>query len=195
LIATVIDKFVSEDGNYGTLVIDDGSDAIRVKVFRDAVSLITNVEKGDMVLVIGKVREYGGELYINAEVIKNITDPNAECLRALEVLEDLVERKRRVEELKALSEQVDRSELLKAAQSFGLDEESLDFVLGAQRKEYAPQILKLIESLDKGEGVEIAQLFKLCELPEHAVESALNELLARGEVYEPTPGRLRKVSQ
>jgi RPA family protein len=63
LIATVIDKFVSEDGNYGTLVIDDGSDAIRVKVFRDAVKLVTNVEKGDRVLVIGKVREYGGEIY------------------------------------------------------------------------------------------------------------------------------------
>jgi Fic family protein len=128
-------------------------------------------------------------------VIKHIADPNAECLRALEVLEDLVERKKQVEELRALSQQADRSELLRVAQSFGLDEQTLDFVLGAQRKEYGPQILKLIESLDKGEGVEIAQLFKLCELPEHAVESALNELLARGEVYEPTPGRLRKVSQ
>jgi hypothetical protein len=48
--------------------------------------------------------------------------------------------------------------------------------------------------LDEGDGVEISRIFELVKLPEKLVEQAINELLASGEVYEPLPGRLRKVT-
>lgn len=84
ILAAVIDKFTSEDGNYGTITIDDGTDTIRVKAFQD-LRLIENVEKGDIVEIIGKIREYNEERYIQPEIIVKIEDPNFEVIRKLEL--------------------------------------------------------------------------------------------------------------
>ncbi|OYT43726.1 MAG: hypothetical protein B6U88_00010 [Candidatus Aenigmarchaeota archaeon ex4484_56] len=82
IIATVIDKFVSD--NYATLTLDDGTDTIRCKLF-DKMDIITNIEKGDIVNVIGKVKEFDDERYIHLETITKIDDPNYEILRNLEL--------------------------------------------------------------------------------------------------------------
>jgi len=98
VLATVIDKFVSEDGNYITLTLDDTTDTIRCKIFMnsnfpDSTSrqnlinqkVISNIEKGDLIDVIGKIREYNEERYIQPEIIVKIEDPNFEVLRKLEI--------------------------------------------------------------------------------------------------------------
>jgi RPA family protein len=84
VLATVIDKFVSESGDYAALTLDDTTDTIRCKIFGD-LEIIENIEKGDLVDVIGKVREYNEEIYIQPEIIVKITDPNLEVLRKLEI--------------------------------------------------------------------------------------------------------------
>jgi RPA family protein len=84
VLATVIDKFVSEDGNYATLTLDDTTDTIRCKVFRD-LEIIENIEKGDLIDVIGKIKEYNEERYIQPEIIVKIDDSNFEVLRKLEI--------------------------------------------------------------------------------------------------------------
>lgn len=84
VLATVIDKFVSEDGNYATLTLDDSTDTIRCKLFND-LELIESIEKGDVVDLIGKIKEYNEERYIQPELITRIEDPNFEVLRNLEL--------------------------------------------------------------------------------------------------------------
>jgi len=84
ILATVIDKFLSEDGNYGTITLDDGTDTIRAKAFQD-LRIIEPIEKGDVVDVIGKIREYNEERYLQPEIIVKIEDPNFEVLRKLEL--------------------------------------------------------------------------------------------------------------
>jgi len=78
-----------------------------------------------------------------------------------------------------------------------MDEACLKFVLENLNKEkaidYKPAILKLIESLDKGEGVEIGKIFELSNLPENEIEKAIDELLSSGELFEPKPGVLKRV--
>lgn len=59
--------------------------------------------------------------------------------------------------------------------------------------DYKPKILEIIESMDKGEGVEIGKIFEVVDLPERLVENAINELLGSGQLYEPSPGKFRKV--
>jgi len=98
VLATVIDKFVSEDGNYATLTLDDTTDTIRCKIFMNSnfsdnisrqnlidLETINNIEKGDLIDVIGKIREYNEERYIQPEIIVKIEDPNFEVLRKLEI--------------------------------------------------------------------------------------------------------------
>ncbi len=84
VLGTVIDKFISEDGNYGTITLDDTTDTIRCKVFRD-LTILEEVEKGDLVDVIGKIKEYNEERYIQLENIAKVEDPNFEALRKLEL--------------------------------------------------------------------------------------------------------------
>jgi len=84
VLATVIDKFLSEDGNYGTITLDDSTDTIRAKAFQD-LRVIEPIEKGDVVEVVGKIREYNEERYLQPEIIVKVTDPNFEVLRKLEL--------------------------------------------------------------------------------------------------------------
>ncbi len=98
ILATVLDKFVSEDGNYAALTLDDTTDTIRCKIFLNSkfgddssrqilidLETLENFEKGELVDIIGKVKEYNEERYIQPEIIIKIDDPNFEVLRKLEL--------------------------------------------------------------------------------------------------------------
>jgi len=85
LMATVVAKFISEDGRFSTLTLDDSTDTMRAKTW-DNIKLFEPVKIGDIMDFIGKVREYNGEIYIVPEIIRKIKDPNLELLRKLELI-------------------------------------------------------------------------------------------------------------
>lgn len=197
LVATVTEKFLSEDENYCSVTIDDGTEAIRVKTFKESVGLLKNMEPGNLVLAIGKLKEYNNEVYVNGEIIRKV-EPNYESLRKLEILNELVEQKKIVKEIKSLIEHMPEEELKEYAKNkFGMDEESLQVVRENLRivKEidYRPKMLELIDSLDEGNGVEIGKILELSDLPENVVENAINDLLTSGVLFEPRPAILKKV--
>ncbi len=196
LIASVIDKFLSEDGNYSTVTIDDGSETIRVKTFKESVELLNGIETGDLILVVGKIKEYNGEVYVNGEIVKKIFDKNLESLRKLEILKQTMQQKRIVDEIRNLSTQMSDEELKQyAKEKYGIDEESLQAMLESKRLEvdYKPKILEVIQNLDTGEGVEVGKLFEILDLPEHVIENTMDELLGQGFIFEPKPGLFKKV--
>jgi hypothetical protein len=152
---------------------------------------------GDLVLAIGKLKEYNNEVYVNGEVVRKV-EPNYESLRKIEILNELVEQKKNVGEIKSMIEQMSEEELKEYVKNkFGMDEESLQVVRENLRVvkeiDYKPKILELINSLDKGNGVEIGKILELSELPENVIENAINELLGSAVLYEPRPGVLKKV--
>ncbi|MCS7106001.1 MAG: OB-fold nucleic acid binding domain-containing protein [Candidatus Aenigmarchaeota archaeon] len=196
IVASVIDKFLSDDGNYSTITIDDGSEAIRVKTFREKTELLQEVEVGDLVLVVGKIKEYNGETYINGEIVRKINQPNLEILRKLEILKELLEQKKIVEELKELKEKMGEEEFKEyAKKKYGMNEEALSFIVEESRvkEDYKPKILKIIEELDEGEGIEVGKILEISKLPENIIEREIEELLNSGELFEPRPGILKKV--
>lgn len=195
VVATVTDKFISEDENYASLTIDDGTEAMRVKAFREKVELIDQIERGDLILVIGKLKEYGGEVYINCELIKKIENPNYESFRRLEILHQLLQQRKRIERLKELAERATLDELKRIAkEEFKIDEDVLKEILGEKFEEdYKQKILKLIERLDTSEGVEVKKIFELCELPGDLIEKTINELLKEGSLYESFPGKFKVI--
>lgn len=200
IVANVTDKFISEDGNYGTLTLDDGSSSLRTKLFGKGVKVLEKISKGDLVLVVGKIKEYNGEIYINAEIVRKIEDPNFESLRKLEILRDLKLKKKMVEEIKELLDKLSEEELKGYVKmKFGLDEEALNVVRMNLRVEeeadFKPKIMEIIKSMDKGEGVEVSKIFEIINLPERIVENAITELLNSGEIFEPRPGLLKRVER
>ncbi len=88
VMATVVNKFVSEDGKYIGLTLDDGTDTIRIKMWDNFV-LVGKIVEGDIVDVIGKVRVYNEEIYIVPEIVYKVENPNLELLRKLEITKKL----------------------------------------------------------------------------------------------------------
>lgn len=88
IMGTVMNVFRSDDGNFGSITVDDSTDTIRAKAFKD-LKVLVGVEIGQLVDLIGKVREYNGEIYIIPELVKRINDPNLELLRRAELLKTL----------------------------------------------------------------------------------------------------------
>jgi len=193
LIGTVVDKFVSD--NYSSITLDDGTGVVRVKTFRESTSLLESIEPGDLVITIGKVKEYNGERYVNGEVVRKVNDPNYETLTKLEILSEIIQKKEIATRIVELASEMSKEELENyVKENYGMDAETLNVILESKEAiDYKPKILKLIENLDEGNGAEIGKIFELSKLPENVIENTLDELMNKGYIYEPVAGHLKIV--
>lgn len=192
LVATVSDKFVSDDSRYSTLTLDDGSECIRAKAFGEDIKIFETIEPGDLVLVIGWPKEYANEIYITANVVKKV-ESNYEILRKLEILDILTEQNKIVKHIKQFASRTTREELENHAKELGISSEVLGVIFEKKEVDCSPKILEVMEELDEGEGVEIAKIFEACELPDYEIERAINSLLTSGRIFEPSAGRFKKI--
>jgi len=196
VVASVVEKFLSEDGRFASATLDDGTGAIRARVFAGELKIIEDVGVGDLVLLVGRMKNYNGENYVAPDFLRKLDDPNHETLFRLEVLSNISEKKKIVDDLRKARDQTSEEELKSyALEKYGLDADSLQEIVQSEgpRIDYKPMILDMIGMLDDGKGVEIGKLLEESKLDESMVESAINGLLASGDIYEPTAGRLKKV--
>lgn len=196
ILGTVVSKFVAEDGNYASVTIDDGSDTIRLKVFKTTKPL-DSLEAGDIVDVVGKIREYEGEIYVIPEVVRK-ANPNFELLRRLELVHKATGIKK-AKELIEKNKDKNPEELKKELMDKGLKREWIELHLekgegkeeGKEKKVLKNEILKIIE--DSKDGIVYSELMKKVEAEETEIESAIDGLLNDGICYEPSPGKIRKI--
>ncbi|MBU5575347.1 MAG: OB-fold nucleic acid binding domain-containing protein [Nitrososphaerota archaeon] len=201
VLGTIVEKFIKDDKSYGVIVLDDGFETIRAKVFKD-VEILDKVTEGDVVDIIGKVRKYEDEIYILIEAICKV-DPNWENLRLLELEEIYNEQKSKIEKIKELQKTTaDVSELKKLGERAGIKPEDIDSILEAlESYEEKPLdeetikeiILDIIEKNDTGNGVEYSELIFKSGLPEKIVDKIVAELLEKAICYEPHAGRIKKL--
>ncbi len=197
VLATTVDKFVSENGKFASLTLDDGTDTIRAKVF-NALSLLETIERGDIVDLIGRIKEYQEEVYLLPEIISKIDDPNLEMLRRLEIGAQQKDAARKKDLVLQYKDQVaDASELIRLMKErFGIDQEEVEAYLQEdppKSKEAKGEVLKLIETLDSGEGCNYQELMQAAGIPEETLDIIVNELLEEGSCFEPRPGKIRKL--
>ncbi|MDY6788855.1 MAG: OB-fold nucleic acid binding domain-containing protein [Candidatus Nanohaloarchaea archaeon] len=219
VIGTVVDSFVNDDETYGALTIDDGTETLRVKFFKELDDM-EDVEEGDIVEVVGKVRKYDGELYVNPELLKKREFKDV-VLHSLEV-EDLrrkwMDRVEKAEEMQGAGK---TEEDIRQEISGGfMDVEDVDAILeflsadnqfetagdvesssegsgsvesdtGAEDAERA--VLDAVERLDDGEGVDYSALIEELDFSEEEIESVINDMLSDGTCYEPKPGKVKKL--
>jgi len=164
IIANVIGKYQAD--NYSSIVLDDGSSAIRVKAWGDDIKKLESVNIGDIILIIARPKEFNNERYLIPEVVKKIKDPNWELLRKIELLKEF--GKLEINEIK--------------------HEEENPIILGEKQK-----ILSIIEKHDKGEGVKMEDLVYISSMNEDDVLKTIKELLQWGEVYENKPNHVKVI--
>lgn len=150
ILGTIVNRYVTGDRNYGFLVIDDTTDTIRVKVFKNA-EILRRMKIGDLVDVFGNVEEYEDEIYIKPELIKRVHDPNWYLVRRLELLKSEKPAEEKVlNMLKDSSEGVELSVIMKR---LNLNKEEVQSALSRlmiQGAVYEPStsVFKLTEEME-----------------------------------------------
>ena len=181
IIASVVGKFISTDGNYGVLTLDDSTDTIRAKAFGPEVEILQRINIGDVITFIGKIKEYLEERYLSPEVAKPLKDKNWMTVRALEIgkfeesAEKVVEEKK-VEEIKISSEKV-------VEEKIEVKEDS--------DENLSEKILEIIRKLDTGKGANLKEIIEKSGLDEDSAKNLIIGLLKSGDLFEPTKNMLK----
>lgn len=189
VMGTVVGRFLADDGNFASMTLDDGTETIRMKTFKTTKPL-DSFETGNIVEVIGKVREYMGEIYMIPEIVTRIEDPNMELLRKLELIKSAgrkVPGTADVEDKETGEKSKTEEKEEKPGKKDVKKKESKDDRAGLKK-----DILKFIESGE--DGMEYSKILeKMKGRNENEIESVVNEILAEGICYEPTPGKIKKI--
>jgi RPA family protein len=204
VLGIVIDKFISDDERYATLTIDDASETLRCKAFVN-VKIFDGLNKGNLVDVFGKIREYQGEIYIIPEIIRQV-EPNFETLRMLELKDIFRKQRERIKKIRELMNQTSDVNELKILVKDYMPVEKAESILEAQEileteteekevqsNEAKDKILKLIDEFDKGDGADYQDILTKSNISENEVDFAIQELLESGICFEQKPGKIKKI--
>ena len=159
IIAAVVYKSGKEQ-NYTTAIVDDGTSKILLRSFENN-DIFSKIDVGDVILVIGRIREYTSEKYISPEIIKKINNIAWVNVRKFEVKEQVVEN----------------AEPQTAAKIEELTSNIHE------------KICLLIKELDSGEGVLIEEVVNQSKMKD--VDEIINKLLENGDIFEIKPGRVK----
>lgn len=83
LLGRVIDK--SDSSGFSSMTVQDKTGKIKVKAFGNDSQIIKEAAVGDLVRVIGKIRQDSTERFVLGEIVKKIDDANYELLREKEL--------------------------------------------------------------------------------------------------------------
>lgn len=202
LVATVVDTFINDDETYGSITLDDGKDTTQVKFFNE-LDRMSEFETGDIVEVVGKVREYQGQVYLDAEVLKE-AGLEKELLHQLRYKKTMEEWSQVRETVRQLEDSGKDQEDIEKEMAGQLDEDEVDALLQSFGEDFgstgAPDIenlerdvLDAVEKLDEGEGADYSDIVEEIDEPEDKLEDTINSLLSDGTCYEPKPGKIKKL--
>lgn len=161
IIATLIYK--SEEPSFASAVIDDGTSRISLRAFENK-NIFSKIDVGDLVLVIGKAREFNNERYLMPEIAKKLNDIAWMEARKAELRNTPIEIRR----------ESDVGPVLDAA---------------SVEPEINQQMCMLVRSLDNGNGVSVEEVIK--KSGKNEAEKILSKLLENGDIFEVMPGRLK----
>lgn len=207
VVATVVsDPYISDDTAYGNVQLDDGFDTISGTVFREYTTLLENIKLGDLVQVIGKIREWQGEKQLTLEAITPV-EPNFLLLHRLEILKAKKEHETLLEKAKEIYNEEEQIRPAKEqAKKEGIPTdiiEALDELKYLEEKEEEPEVSKneviknkILSLIEKHEdGIEMNDIqAKFADVySSEEIEDAVRELLSAGEIFERRINLFEKV--
>ena len=193
VMATVVQIYISanQDKPFSIINIDDSTGTISCRLWNN-LNLIENMGVGDLIDIIGIVREYNNEIYIVPDIIKKIDDFNHETLRRLELIESLQKLGIKKKSSGPITEQPIPEPADKSAKP---DKSTKDNnPKGSKSKDSKTEqsplkvreaLIQKIDELDDGDGADIEEIVQM----DNSAEDILNELLNEGTCYEPRMGR------
>jgi len=163
IVGNIVDRFESEgERKYIFLKIDDGSGQISLKVFGDDTSKFKEITQGLTVVVIGVLRHWNNETYVQPEIIR---EQNSKYLLI---------RKLELEKSKGTSptpaSPIEKSKMMAIKDS----------------------IIDLIKEAEDNGGIEKDQIIlKLKDASPDLINQEIKKFLEEGIIFEPRPGKVR----
>lgn len=168
VIGIVVAKNLGQGANYSEIFIDDGSAKIGLRSFEKNKDL-ENAKIGDIVLVIGRPREFGSEKYILAEILKTLNDTDWLELRKLEL------------------EQEGKIQKTTVVDAGG--EEIIEDVAEETKIDPHKHVIDAIKNLDNGDGADYDEV--VLNSKEKSCDRIITQLLKQGDIFEIRAGRLK----
>lgn len=207
VLGLVLRIYKSEDGAYAALVVDDTTGSIRAKAWRGDVGLFKELEAGDTVEVVGKIREYQEERYIAPEVVVK-TDGLHELLRRLE----LAKLRKKLSKINSLvnqnSEEFDDVGKLQnfMKEKYGVAPEVVENIIASKKEPEVATVqpeeetstltekIKLLKIIGQNPtGAPYATILQQAGMDSGKVDLLLKELISDGEIFEPRSGVFKRL--
>lgn len=201
IVANVIDKFEGE--NFAIATIDDSTGITEIRDFENR---LKDIEVGDVIMVIGTLRNYNEKVYINREIIKKLS-PLWLIARKLELekifnlkeseKKEYSEREQEEYSDAEVSGKVSESEIIgneigASEVSEAIEGKKVDEAKAIQDEIIKETVLEEIKNLEKNSGeVSMEELFLKLNFPIQHIRKAIEELIDEARVYEPRPGILK----
>ena len=175
LISIVVNK--ENVGNLTNVLLDDGSGKIVLRCFENNKN-ITEVNLGEALMVIGKVRIFNEEKYISPEIIK-IVDRLWLKVRLLELKKEEPLLEEEHETVK--NEPANGKKLMEEK----VEEEPIE------NNESLPfeKVISIIKDLDNGEGVRVEEIIEKSTLG--GTEEIIEKMIENGEIFQNQPGKVK----
>lgn len=168
ILATIVDK-ADTGGAYKSMVADDGTGQIRLRLFDSESNLFERPAVGDFVMIIGKPRHYGGERYIAPELIKPLHDVKWAEVRKLELR-------------LAMNKQPTTAAAIKDKKN----ENEMDENAASRDK---VEVYKIVKELDTGRGADATEVAMKCGSSN--ADALIKEMIKAGDLFEVSPGKLK----
>jgi hypothetical protein len=178
-------------GKQGTnaLLLDDGTGRIEARAFTSD-GLFEALGAGDIVLLIGRVREHDGQRYIVAEIAKRLGSHKWLELRRAEL-------ELGAQGLKPSAAQVvtqpevtkEKKPVQEVKKTPARETPPAPKKREADLMSAADKVLALIRKLDDGQGAPIEKV--VAASGSASTDAVLRNLMAEGEIFELRPGRVK----
>lgn len=146
-------------------VLDDGTHQLQARSFDENP---IRADVGDLVLVVGRPREYNGERYLVYEICKKLKNK-----------EWIVYRKKEL------------AQLLKVPITHEQQAPKIPEIVEVEATDENPfeKMMNTIRELDDGQGAAVDEVLNKVPFPDK--EKLLNTLLEEGEIFEMRPGKVK----
>ncbi len=197
----ITNTYLSADKKYGFIIVDDGTESIMVKFFKDALQ-INNLNKGDLVVVSGRISNYNNEIHIINERTRVFNDMKEYFLiyrldfintaKFFSRLKEDIEIKgyKGEDAIKYITSNYNFNEQ-EILVFLDMVEETLSTPTLESKEDVKKAVLEYMQQNSTDDGIDYTQIVKDLPYEEEEIEKAIVELLSEGTCYEPRPGILK----
>ncbi len=187
LIAIIVEKYDNEEKTYSTVTIDDGSDNIQLKAWKEDIKIFESVKVGDIVSIIGRIKSYNETRYIVPEIVRSLDNPKWLEVRKLELTKEYGVQKESSEKPIGQTSGNNEMEMPKIQEEVIINESSEEVPKENNRQ----KILDIIEKESTEEGIDIIAVVEKSGIEEESANLLVQELLKEGEIFEIKKGTVK----